>query len=247
MAIPKKKHLIDLMIEAGVNWPEGAKYAAQNKDTMRVRFYKKGKPIRDLGADYWNSFGGSLISGVIVKLPELCLNWHKTIVTREQYAEAVLMQTITGNDEQVKQPHSEVAGVIPSESIESLLAKIKAKREEHDKLAAKVDALVLEIVSIEQQVNDKINEYGVAIFPLAAPYKPKQPVITDWRDLKIDDVIGCVLVHGVDGVESDESNNKFHGAECRVIGLTSTGINHIETDLKPDGYYIQEFKFISRQ
>ena len=88
MATPKKKHLIELMIEADVKWPDGAKYAAQDKDTMRVRFYRIGKPLRDFGVDYWSSFCGSLINGVMVKLPELCSNWHQTIVTREQYVEA---------------------------------------------------------------------------------------------------------------------------------------------------------------
>ena len=44
MATPKKKHLIELMIEAGVEWPEGAEYAAQDKRFNKVNFYKNGKP-----------------------------------------------------------------------------------------------------------------------------------------------------------------------------------------------------------
>ena len=31
MATPKKKHLIELMIEAGVKWPDGASSAANKK------------------------------------------------------------------------------------------------------------------------------------------------------------------------------------------------------------------------
>ena len=98
MTTPKKKHLIELMIEAGVKWPENAKYAAQDKDKLCVRFYEKGKPFRSFGMNYWDSTGGSLIRELMVKLPKLCRNWHQTIVTREQYAKALANSTTT-NDE----------------------------------------------------------------------------------------------------------------------------------------------------
>ena len=71
-----------------------------------------------------------------------------------------------------------------SDSIESLLAEIKAKREEHDTLVAKSEELVLEISSIEQQVNYKLKEYGFAMSPVAAPSETTQPIITDWRDFQ---------------------------------------------------------------
>ena len=51
----QKKTLLELMVEAGIQWPEGAEYAAQDKDTMRVRFYRKGKPLREFGVDYWSN------------------------------------------------------------------------------------------------------------------------------------------------------------------------------------------------
>ena len=89
MATPKKKHLIELMIEAGVEWPEGAKYAAQDKDRLCVRFYEKGKPFHNFGVNYWDSLGGSLIRDLMTKLPSLCCNWHQTIVTKEQYKQAL--------------------------------------------------------------------------------------------------------------------------------------------------------------
>ena len=95
MATQKKKHLIELMIEAGVKWPENAKYAAQDKDTLRVRFYEKGKPFRNSGVNYWDSLGGSLIRNLMIKLPSLCRNWHQTIVTRERYAKALANSTTT--------------------------------------------------------------------------------------------------------------------------------------------------------
>ena len=185
MATPKKKHLIELMIEAGVEWPEDAKYAAQDKDTMHVRFYEKDKPFHSSNVNYWDSFSGSMIRSV--ELPELCSNWHQTIVTSEQYAKAVAAI----NNEQKPQYCTSVMRQMPSETIESLLAEIKAKREEHGELVAKVNVLALEITSIEQQVNNKLKEYGFSLYPVASSSETKQPVITDWRDLQIGDVIEC--------------------------------------------------------
>ena len=81
-----KKHLIELMIEAGVKWPDGAEYAAQDIDRY-LAFYKS-KPWHENDAMTWIS-DNSYISGTVKKLPSLCHNWNQTIVTREQYTEAL--------------------------------------------------------------------------------------------------------------------------------------------------------------
>ena len=184
MATPKKKHLIELMIEAGVKWPEGAEYAAQDKDSLQVRFYEKGKPFRNFGVNYWDSLGGSLIRDLMIKLPSLCCNWHQTIVTREQYAKAIakvkpIEQIAT---QQNPQYCTSVMRQMPSETIESLLAEIKAKQEEHGELVAKVNVLALEITSIEQQVNNMLKEYGFSLYPVATSSEAEQPVITGGKD-----------------------------------------------------------------
>lgn len=195
MATPKKKHLIELMIEAGVKWPENAKYAAQDKDKLCVRFYEKGKPFRSFGMNYWDSLGGSLIREVIIKLPKLCRNWHQTIVTKAQYTKALTANVNEpaeqADTQQKPQYCASVMRQMPSETIESLLGEIKAKQEEHDALVAKAEALALKIASIEQQVNDKLKKYGAVLSPLNASSKAEQPVITDWHDLKVGDVIEC--------------------------------------------------------
>ena len=48
-----KKPLIQLMKEAGLEWPKGAKYAAQDKRDYEVIFYAKkpGKPEKE--GDVW--------------------------------------------------------------------------------------------------------------------------------------------------------------------------------------------------
>ena len=227
MATPKKKHLIELMIEAGITWPEGAKYAAQDKDSLQVRFYEKGKPFRNFGVNYWDSLGGSLIRGLMTKLPSLCCNWHQTIVTQEQYAKAIAkVKPIEQIDTQQEPQYcTSVMRQMPSETIESLLTEIKAKREEHGELVAKVDALALKIASIEQQVANKLKEYGFSLYPVASSSETKQPVITDWRDLRVGDVIKCMAY----GDERDNANT-WPGGWARSIVDTI----HIVGDIDPD-------------
>jgi len=91
MATPKKKHLIELMIEAGVKWPDGAEYAAQDKFNFCVNFYgAESKPNYRTGGDSWCDDNESWLGSAYgVILPSLCRNWHQTIVTREQYEEAL--------------------------------------------------------------------------------------------------------------------------------------------------------------
>ena len=227
MATPKKKHLIELMIEAGVKWPEGAEYAAQDKDTMHVRFYEKGKPFRNFGVNYWDSLGGSLIRDLMIKLPSLCCNWHQTIVTREQYAKAIAkLKPIEQIDAQQKPQYcTSVMRQMPSETIESLLTEIKAKREKHSELLAKAEALALEIASIEQQVANKLKEYGFSLYPVASSSEIKQPVITNWRDLRVGDVIKCIAY----GDERDNADTWPGGWAISIVDTI-----HIVGDIDPD-------------
>ena len=286
MATPKKKHLIELMIEADVKWPDGAKYAAQDKGTMRVRFYRKDKPLRDWGVDYWSSFCGSLISGVMVKLPELCSNWYQTIVTREQYAEAVAAANTSGKPNQVRESEdvgpyaipenteSLTVNLVPQKgfyklngasetadgavewhnppSIEQLTSDYYAKAAEADRLQSVADEALKDaddaLLALEKagELIGLVISIDTKPAQVEQPVESAQPIITDWRDLRVGDVVDCVLVHGENGLEDDACNNRFHGARCNVVGLTENGKNHIKTDLNPSGYYIQEFKFISR-
>ena len=95
MATPKKKHLIELMIEAGVKWPEGAEYAAQDKKDNWVQFYKGGKPNYPIGFNVWMADNCAYMLSNGIPLPALCRSWHQTIVTREQYEKALVAQQET--------------------------------------------------------------------------------------------------------------------------------------------------------
>lgn len=224
MATPKKKHLIELMIEAGVKWPDGAEYAAQDKDTLKVNFYEDGKPIPGLSVGAWMISGSCrwIGSRFGIVLPSLCRNWHQTIVTREQYAEAVAatgdgdetIQSQESEDAQSSQPEAQYCASVmrqmPSETIESLLAEIKAKREEHASLVAKAEALALEIAIIEQQVNDKLKEYGFAMYPLS---DQSELVGKPW---KIGDI--CIVTHSPD-------DGSWVGERCVITRIDSADEN----------------------
>ena len=228
MATPKKKRLIELMIEADVKWPDGAKYAAQDKDTMRVRFYRIGKPFHDFGVDYWNSFCGSLINGVMVKLPELCSNWHQTIVTREQYVEA--RAAIGDKASQSKESEDIDPYAIPEnaeslsinlvpqsgfykpngtsetavdqvewhnpQSIEQLTSDYRAKAAEADRLQAVADE-ALKAADDALLALEKAGELlGLVISIDTNPKLPVQPEMTDWRDLRVGDVVEHIEDNG---------------------------------------------------
>ena len=121
MATPRKKHLLDLMIEAGVKWPEGAEYAAQDKDEW-LAFYTR-KPYREDGKVTWSSYR-CYVANSMKKLDLLCRNWHQTIVTREQYAEAVASIPMTPVAQQETQPSPEYCASVmrqmPDSTIEQL-------------------------------------------------------------------------------------------------------------------------------
>ena len=90
----KKKHLIEMMIEAGVKWPDGAEYAAQDKRDLHVWFYSEKPKFLCLNEGGWvvdvnyENIRKRLVIGC-KNLNKICRNWHQTIVTREQYEKAL--------------------------------------------------------------------------------------------------------------------------------------------------------------
>ena len=189
MATPKKKHLIELMIEAGVKWPEGAEYAAQDKYNLCVRFYEKGKPLRSSGMNYWDSIGGSLIREMMVKLPKLCSDWHQSIVTREQYEKALADASVTPTAQPAQEYCASVMRQMPDNTIEQLTADYHAKAAEADRLQAVADD-ALKAADDALLALEKAGELlGLVISIDTKPKQVGQLNITDLRDLRVGDVI----------------------------------------------------------
>ena len=145
MATPKKKHLIELMIEAGVKWPDGAEYAAQDKRDLYVWFYNI-KPERKYHDSWTPKEPGCLINGH--QLTTICRNWHRTIVTLEQYSEALAANVgepavMPSQSNQVRESDDVPAGDAVEwhnpPSIEQLTADYHAKAAEADRMQAVAD------------------------------------------------------------------------------------------------------------
>lgn len=230
MATPKKKHLIELMIEAGVKWPEGAEYAAQDKDTMRVRFYRKGKPLRELGADYWSSFGGSLINGVMVKLTEICHNWHQTVVTKAQYDAAVAEHT-----EHPAPIEAQPCGYAMPSTIEQRITELQAMERNLAELRAELNEMERNLNEFSDKLTDDLYALGITWLDGAiVADEPVRPIISDWRDLRVGDVVECIepwggyISHGDigtitrisnDGVISDFTSQNGYKYEAKHFGI----------------------------
>lgn len=192
MATPKKKHLIELMIESGVKWPEGAEYAAQDKRDSNVYFFTS-KPKIVSGRDYY-ACDDSFLTGCDVLLPSLCRNWHRTIVTRDQYAEALSAVTPVVQYEAQKDPKycSSVMSQVPDNTIEQLTADYHTKAAEADRLQAVADE-ALKAADDALVALEKAGELIGLVISIDTKSKrseqPAQHEITDWRDLRVGDVV----------------------------------------------------------
>ena len=123
----KKKHLIELMIEAGVKWPDVAEYAAQDKDEW-LAFYTR-KPYREDGKVTWSS-NRCYVDNSMKKLDLLCRNWHRTIVTREQYEKALADTSVTPTAQPSPEYCASVMRQTPDNTIEQLTADYHTKTAE---------------------------------------------------------------------------------------------------------------------
>ena len=83
----KQRELIEILLDniKPEDWPVEAKFAAQDKKSWgknKLMFYKQDEPpFVKTGATI---FSGNT-SGYVIALPELCLNWSKTIVHRDEF------------------------------------------------------------------------------------------------------------------------------------------------------------------
>ena len=257
MATPKKKHLIELMIEAGVKWPDCAEYAAQDKDQEPgdreldliniVSFYRT-KPEKNHGEPFW--FGDSDIDDD-VKLPLLCHNWHQTIVTREQYADAVAATPMTPATQQETQPSQEYCASVmrqmPDNTIEQLTANYHAKAEEADRLQVVADEALKAAKDALLALQKAGELIGLGISVDTTQKLPMQPEITDWRDLRVGDVIECVTQSNCG--RQIECLNWIIGEECQVVKLEepgSPGQPILAKFKNGEEWWIGKFKFIRR-
>ena len=287
------------MIEVGVKWPEVAEYAAQDKRDSYVWLYSEKPKFAGVNKGTWTSdlnYGKGRKCRIVdgEKLNEICRNWHQTIVTREQYAEAVAAANTSGKPNQVResedvgpyaipentesltvnlvpqngfyklngtsetasqpadQLYSGVAGVMPSESIEQLTANYHAKAAEADRLQSVADE-ALKAADEALLALERAGELlGLVISIDTKPKHVAQPEITDWRDLRVGDVIWI----GESNIGSNAPTGEYSIVETEIdkcvsgskFFLQPVGIDchHIHMGVQWPNLQYRKWRFIRR-
>lgn len=250
----RKKELIELMYEAGIReFPEGGEFAAQDKngpDADKVSFFYGAIPVFWRSADVWGDAGWCrYLINESVKLPQLCKNWNRTVVTREQYAEYCKMREReeSSDVEAGDAVEDALIGEQPKTSILDMMHHCNDLRETAKQKAADATAAVGEyndamgsLKSAALSLGYKIESIDVS-GELSPSTEAERPIdITDWRDLQVGDVI-----EQVSGTTMSKD-----GSECAVVKIDSdcSDALHIRGKFS-DGEerWISKFKFIRRQ
>lgn len=212
-----KKKLIDLMIENNVKWPEGAEFAAQDKlsatGDFHLQFYLN-KPFHTQGDDCWFDDSGSMIFDGRIRLPELCHNWHQTIVTREQYQRAMKLRDSDKRVAEFEKRKSEVRAGKPSERIGELhvdvqLSDIINKIAHHQAESQRYEEAMLDHNDKELALREHLNEMLAKVGMRAVDAEPKPTesewpdccdengIVVDWDSVPAGTVVECVECDGV--------------------------------------------------
>ena len=190
-----KKQLAKIISENG-GWRDGAEFAAQDRYDMGVDFYAR-QPRRDAGDNFWH-LPGRGYSEAKLRAGALVTNWHQTILSRDEYfhlypALGELCSKVTEENRQ------EPVWTNPP-SIEQLAADYRnrkdyadRKQQEADAAKADADAKLAELVAAGKALGLVLSAAGVA--------PEYELVITDWRDLRVGDV---VWYGGDDGLSPGE-------------------------------------------
>jgi len=231
-----KKQLAEIISENG-GWRDGAEFAAQDRYDMGVDFYAR-QPRRDAGDNFWH-LPGRWYSEAKLRAGALVTNWHQTLLSRDEYFHLypVPVEVVVENKTACH------LTVTDKPTLEQLAADYRnakdyadRKQEEADAAKADAEAKLAELVAAGKA-------HGLV---LSVADTRLEPVINDWRDLRVGDVIECVSVCLEDnGAEMFDEDKRHHGKVCSVIGFGVGGVNHINTDID-GGLYIQDFKFIRR-
>ena len=251
----RKKELVELMYEAGIReFPEGGEFAAQDKRSYDVFFYTNKPTEYDELGSWLSKF---INVGGWYKLDSLCKNWHRTVVTREQYAEYCKMRE---QEESSESDEVEIADAANSDertqpSILDMMRRCNELREVAKQKADQATAAVNAYSNALESLKSSALALGYNIEPidvsseLPASTEVDKPLnITDWRDLQVGDVIECVTVYKETQQEEDEYSHR-HGVECEVFGLHPAALcgQYVRAKFEDgDTLLIKKFKFIRR-
>lgn len=223
MKISKSKQELARIISENGGWRDGAEWSAQDKrDTggnlNKIWFYSGGaRPIKWSHAEWWES-RETIDEIESVQSHYLIKNWHQTILSREEY-----FHLYPAPDDKVNITVENNASlnvtVSDKPNIEQLAADYRnrkdcADRKQEEADAAKADA---------DEALRKLELAGEAIWLIVTPVAAKRETdlaITDWRDLKVGDII--------EYVDGDIKNK---------IGMTGQVVEFAPND--NDGLYVR--------
>lgn len=249
-----QERLINLMLQAGVEWPSNYfTHAAQ--DSVGEVWGYLSKPSRKCG-----DWGGPVATDSCLCIVEKIPNWHQTIITREQYeardgwitwhggecpvdgdvtvfakcrglecelGDAKFFDwSVDGGESDIiayrihksaaAEPCESVNACIPDRpTIEQLIAEWKIKDAVVGQEERKLEEQQTSLDKAKRAANEAKKAVDDALlaagdFVGGTVVEAEQPVITDWRDLRVGDVItvgGAYEEDGVGVVASIDSND----------------------------------------
>lgn len=170
-----KKHLAKIISENG-GWREGAESAAQCVNG-EISFWSN-TARKDRGEDWCGHYLGKKhdIEFPGIKLP----NWHQTILSRDEYFR--LYPVAETAPEQVAEAKP---------SIEQLAADYRSAKDYALRLQEEANIAWNTAEKAKGELIDAGKSIGIDVHPITAKQQPEL-VITDWRDLKVGDIIEYV-------------------------------------------------------
>lgn len=237
MTLTKSKQTLARIIHQHGGWRLGGEYAAQDKDDFSICFYVYGKPTREVGCEYWSTYGSVakvMLGEGRLKATELCSNWSQTILSREEYhslypeqlqPELQYCESVTRTIPDPDQP-----------TIESLAADYRAKLAIYEQAQEELNAHRCGVEAALSRLQLAGWSIGLSISPQAdGPKSENEPLnITDWRDLKVGDVISWL---------SYDPHYKYD--ECEIIKVESAeydGTKTILVDVGNNNHYWVDVK-----
>ena len=179
-----KKQLAKIIHENG-GWREGAEFTAQDGDgTGSIDFFKS-KPRLYRGDIFWK--GDYDCDDRIERTGVTIKNWHQTILSRDEYFH--LYPAPDAKPEFCESVMRSIPEPSDKPTIEQLAVDYRNKLDYANRKQDEADKANMESDAALAQLEDAIAEIGFAITPLAATEKEPELVITDWRDLRVGDVI----------------------------------------------------------
>lgn len=228
-----KKQLARIIHENG-GWRDEAKFSAQDKDAEVFGYCQK--PIMGVSREVW---GGDGSTGPWAAHVDTVRNWHQTILSRDEYFHLYpVAQTAPEPVEVVVENKTTChLTVTDKPTIEQLAADYRNAKDYADRKQQEADAAKADAEAKLAALVAAGKALGLVLSVVGAE---SELAITDWRDLRVGDVIKCV---------GDAWDNDFEGSEAVVTGIESHDYRYehrIRARIGEESDWGADFHFIRR-